>query len=72
MKGHKADLAKDCELVKLVQYRFCKPFERLFKRCPGVPMVEMVPVNGTCIDIKSLNNLVDWQGFTFVDHEYQI
>ncbi|KAJ2305608.1 hypothetical protein IWW55_001845 [Coemansia sp. RSA 2706] len=60
------DPERECVLAKITQYRckkgdyiVCTPIERLFKRCPGVPAVEMVPVDGTYVDIKSLNNLVE-------------
>ncbi|KAJ1728488.1 hypothetical protein LPJ61_004007 [Coemansia biformis] len=54
------DPKTECVLAKVVQYEcqksdyiVCQPIERLFKRCLGMPSVELVPENGTYVDIRT-------------------
>ncbi|KAI8325981.1 hypothetical protein GQ54DRAFT_295120 [Martensiomyces pterosporus] len=60
--------AKECELIKIVQYTceksdvvVCKPLVRLFKRCPGVPSVELVQDGDAYIDIKTHEDVFGWK-----------
>ncbi|KAJ2397322.1 hypothetical protein GGI05_000699 [Coemansia sp. RSA 2603] len=60
----KPDPSRECVLARIIMYTCkkgddfvkCKPFERLFKRCPGLPAVELVPNSDhVFVDVKSLH-----------------
>ncbi|KAJ1880900.1 hypothetical protein LPJ66_011415 [Kickxella alabastrina] len=65
----KPDPSKECVLAKIVMYTckksdniVCTPFERLFKRCPGIPAVELVPDSDNFfVNIKDHEGAVRWK-----------
>ncbi|KAJ1878411.1 hypothetical protein H4R99_005109 [Coemansia sp. RSA 1722] len=68
--GDKPDASEECVLAKIVMYTCkkgetvitCKPFERLFKRCPGVPAVELVPGKDSFyVEVKMLDGASQWK-----------
>ncbi|KAJ2684402.1 hypothetical protein H4R19_006895 [Coemansia spiralis] len=49
-----------CVLARIVQYQCkkgdyitCRPLERLFKRCPGRPSVELIQEDGIFVDVRT-------------------
>ncbi|KAJ2764097.1 hypothetical protein IWQ57_005305, partial [Coemansia nantahalensis] len=49
-----------CVLARIVQFECrkgelitCRPIERLFKRCPGLPSVELVQEDGVFVDVRA-------------------
>ncbi|KAJ2807268.1 hypothetical protein H4R20_001356 [Coemansia guatemalensis] len=65
----KKEIAAECVLAKITQYEctkgkniVCKPIERLFKRCPGLPSVELISAGDRFIDIRTHEDIAEWRG----------
>ncbi|KAJ1814507.1 hypothetical protein LPJ56_004834, partial [Coemansia sp. RSA 2599] len=65
-----SDPSKECVLAKIVVYTCkkgenaitCRPFERLFKRCPGLPAVELVPGKDSFyVEVEKLDGASRWK-----------
>ncbi|KAJ2159394.1 hypothetical protein GGF46_003058 [Coemansia sp. RSA 552] len=67
--GHKPDPANECVLAKVTQYQCrkgeyikCRPIQRLFKRCPGMPSVELISDGTRFIDVRTHKDVPIWSG----------
>ncbi|ORX72070.1 hypothetical protein DL89DRAFT_265730 [Linderina pennispora] len=63
------DPKKECVLAKVTQFQckrgkyiVCRPIERLFKQCPGVPSVELVQQGDSYVDIKTHSDVNGLEG----------